>query len=87
MRLEVWQAITSLLWIAFLCYRDYRCARQVVASFHKGRIIMAKANAKAPASEKREYKTAESAAKQKAQWEKRGYKATRKGHILYLKKR
>jgi hypothetical protein len=59
----------------------------VVASFHKGRIIMAKANAKAPASEKREYKTAESAAKQKAQWEKRGYKVTRKAHILYLKKR
>jgi hypothetical protein len=59
----------------------------MVAPFHKGRISMAKSNAKALASEKREYKTAESAAKQKVQWEKRGYKATRKGHILYLKKR
>ncbi len=47
---------------------------------------MAKAKAQAPASEKREYKTAESAAKQKAQWEKKGYKVTRKGNILYLKK-
>jgi hypothetical protein len=49
-------------------------------------IIMAKAKAKASASEKREYKTPESAAKQKAQWEKRGYKVMRKGNILYLKK-
>ena len=47
---------------------------------------MAKAKAKAPASEKREYKTPESAAKQKVQWEKRGYKVTRRGNILYLKK-
>jgi hypothetical protein len=42
--------------------------------------------AKAPASEKREYKTAESAALQKAQWEKKGYTVTRKGNILYIKK-
>ena len=48
--------------------------------------MMAKAKAKAPVSEKREYKTAESAAQQKAQWEKKGYKVTRKGNILYLKK-
>jgi len=47
---------------------------------------MAKAKAKAPVSEKREYKTPESAAKQKVQWEKRGYKVTRRGNILYLKK-
>ena len=46
---------------------------------------MVEVKAQAPASEKREYKTAESAAKQKAQWEKRGYKVTRKGNILYLK--
>lgn len=47
---------------------------------------MTEAKAKAPASERREYKTAESAAKQKAQWEKRGYNVMRKGNILYLKK-
>lgn len=47
---------------------------------------MAMAKAQAPASEKREYKTAESAAKQKAEWEKKGYKVTRKGNILYIKK-
>ena len=41
------------------------------------------AKAKAPASEKREYKTPEAAANQKAQWEKKGYKVTRKGNILY----
>jgi len=45
---------------------------------------MAKANV--PVSKKREYKTPESAAKQKAQWEKKGYKVTRRGNILYLKK-
>jgi hypothetical protein len=44
------------------------------------------AKAKAPVSEKREYKTPESAAKQKVQWEKRGYTVTRKGCVLYLKK-
>jgi hypothetical protein len=60
--------------------------------------MVAKAKAKTPApakkstevktaaSEKREYKTAESAAKQKAQWEARGYKVTRKGNTLYIKK-
>ena len=42
--------------------------------------------AKATASEKREYKTAESAARQKTQWEKKGYKVTRRGNVLYLKK-
>jgi hypothetical protein len=47
---------------------------------------VAKAKAKTPVSEKREYKTADSAAKQKTQWEKRGYKVTRKGNTLYLKK-
>jgi hypothetical protein len=47
---------------------------------------MAKAKAQAPENEKREYKTAESAAKQKAQLEKRGYNVTRKGNILYIKK-
>jgi hypothetical protein len=48
---------------------------------------VAKAKAKKSVSEKREYKTAESAAKQKAQWEARGYKVTRKGNTLYLKKK
>jgi hypothetical protein len=47
---------------------------------------MAKTQAKEPVSEKREYKTPESAAKQKAQWEAKGYKVTRKGNTLYLKK-
>jgi len=48
---------------------------------------MAKAKAKAaPTSEKREYKTAESAAKQKAQYEAKGYKVTRKANVLYIKK-
>jgi len=44
------------------------------------------AKAKVPVSQKREYKTPESAAKQKAQWEKKGYKVTRRGNILHLKK-
>ena len=44
------------------------------------------AKAKAATSEKREYKTPESAAKQKAGWEKKGYKVTRRGNVLYLKK-
>ena len=42
--------------------------------------------AKATASEKREYKTAESAIRQKKPWEKKGYKVTRRGNVLYLKK-
>jgi len=46
----------------------------------------AKTKAKATVSEKREYKTPEAAAKQKAQWEAKGYKVTRKGNILYIKK-
>ena len=45
-----------------------------------------KAVAKAPVSEKREYKTAESAALQKVQWEKKGYTVTRKANVLYIKK-
>ncbi|MGD0100020.1 MAG: hypothetical protein ABSC60_06715 [Acidobacteriota bacterium] len=47
---------------------------------------MAKTNAKAPTSEKREYKSPESAAKQKMQWEEKGFKVTRKGNTLYIKK-
>jgi hypothetical protein len=50
------------------------------------RIEMAKVQAKAPESVKREYKTPESAALQKAQYEKKGYSVTRKGNTLYLKK-
>jgi hypothetical protein len=46
----------------------------------------AKTSAKTPASEKREYKSPEAAAKQKTQWESKGYKVTRKGNTLYLKK-
>jgi hypothetical protein len=45
-----------------------------------------KAQAKASASDKREYKNAEAAIKQKAQWEAKGYKVTRKGNTLYIKK-
>ena len=60
---------------------------QVNNLFHmEDYLIMAKAKAKAPASEKREYKSPESAAKQKAQWEEKGYKVTRKGNTLYIKK-
>jgi hypothetical protein len=47
---------------------------------------MAKVQAKAPESVKREYKSPESATLQKAQWEKKGYCVTRKGNTLYLKK-
>jgi len=47
---------------------------------------MAETKAKAPVSEKREYNTPESAAKQKAQWAEKGYKVTRKGSALYLNK-
>jgi hypothetical protein len=46
----------------------------------------AKTSVKALASEKREYKSPEAAAKQKVQWESKGYKVTRKGNTLYLKK-
>jgi len=42
--------------------------------------------AQATASEKREYKTAESAARQKKPGEKKGYQVTRRGKVLYLKK-
>ena len=42
--------------------------------------------AKAVASEKREYKTVEVAIRQKKQWEAKGYKVTRRGNALYLKK-
>ncbi len=45
-----------------------------------------KAKTKSPVSEKREYKNPEAAAKQKPQWEAKGYKVTRKGNLLYLKK-
>jgi hypothetical protein len=38
-------------------------------------------------SEKREYKTAESAMRQKKAWEAKGYKVTRRGNALYLKKK
>ncbi len=48
--------------------------------------VAAKPKAKTAASDKREYKTPEAAAKQKPQWEKRGYKVTRKGNILFIKK-
>ncbi len=49
-------------------------------------VAKTKAKTKAPVSEKREYKSPEAAAKQKAQWEAKGYKVTRKGNSLYLKK-
>ena len=42
--------------------------------------------APATTSEKREYKTSASAARQKTQWEAKGYKVTRRGNVLYLKK-
>lgn len=42
--------------------------------------------AKATASDKREYKSPESAAKQKPGWEAKGYKVTRRGNVLYLSK-
>ena len=37
-------------------------------------------------SEKREYKTEDSARKQKTLWEKKGYKVTRRKNALYLTK-
>jgi len=42
--------------------------------------------AKAASTEKREYKTPESAARQKKKWGAKGYKVTRRGNVLYLKK-
>ena len=42
--------------------------------------------AKTAASEKREYKTPESAIRQRKQWEAKGYKVTRRANVLYLKK-
>jgi hypothetical protein len=42
--------------------------------------------AKKAASDKREYKTVESAMRQKKAWEAKGYKVTRRGNVLYLKK-
>ena len=47
---------------------------------------MAKAKKAEAASEKREYKTEDSAKKQKAQWEKKEFKVTRRKNVLYLKK-
>ncbi len=40
----------------------------------------------AASSEKRDYKTPESASRQKKQWEAKGYTVTRRGNVLYLKK-
>jgi hypothetical protein len=37
-------------------------------------------------SEKREYKSEDSAKRQQKQWEEKGYKVTRRKNILYLKK-
>ena len=37
-------------------------------------------------SEKREYKTETVAKTQQKQWEKKGYKVTRRKNVLYLKK-
>jgi hypothetical protein len=42
---------------------------------------------KAAASQKREYKTPESASRQKKQWEAKGYTVTRRGNVLYLRKK
>ena len=42
--------------------------------------------AKSAPNEKREYQTPESAVRQKKQWEAKGYKVTRRGNVLYLKK-
>ena len=47
---------------------------------------MEKIMAKAASTEKREYKTPESAARQKKNWEAKGYKVTRRGNVLHLKK-
>ena len=44
------------------------------------------AKAKKAKSEKREYKTETAAKTQKTQWEKKGYKVTRRKNVLYLTK-
>lgn len=40
----------------------------------------------ASASEKKEYKNEDYAKRQQKQWEKKGFKVTRRKNILYLKK-
>jgi hypothetical protein len=45
-----------------------------------------KARTKSPVSEKREYKNSEGAARQKFECEAKGFKFTRKGNLLYIKK-
>lgn len=47
---------------------------------------MAKQKPAKPKSEKREYKTETAAKAQQVQWEKKGYKVTRRKNVLYLKK-
>jgi len=47
---------------------------------------MAKAKKAAVKSEKREYKTETTAKVQKTQWEKKGFKVTRRKNVLYLRK-
>jgi len=42
--------------------------------------------AKKAESTKKEYKTVENAMRQKKAWEAKGYKVTRRGNVLYLKK-
>ena len=41
---------------------------------------------KAASTEKREYKTPESAARQKKRWEAKGHRVTRRGSVFYLGK-
>jgi hypothetical protein len=43
--------------------------------------------AKKSASEKREYKTVDIAMRQKKQWEAKGCKVTRRGNVLYIKRK
>lgn len=47
---------------------------------------MAKATLAKAKSEKREYKTEAAAKTQQKQWERKGFKVTRRKNVLYLKK-
>ncbi len=47
---------------------------------------MAKQTQAKAKSEKREYKTETGAKAQQVQWEKKGFKVTRRKNVLYLKK-
>ena len=63
-----------------------RAGIKVNEGWRKAMAKVKKARKPAAKSEKREYKTEDSAKKQKTQWERKGFKVTRRKNALYIKK-